>query len=155
MILILAALIVTAQTTVQRWWSTVDGLKLNEMILGGDTVRIQNGSNGQVLARVGGKWINWTPYFPQLLEFSDTMAIIGTKSDLLDYLRNDSVIIQIDFKDLSVFYYTVPFNMTLSTQESQFNDATIDPILGTALSKFDIVTVTPDTTGLIILSGSR
>lgn len=187
MIFILAALIGSAQTDVERW-TRVDGLKAVELMIAGDTVRIKNGVNGQVLARIGGKWINWTPDFPQLVEFSDTLAIIATHkmvgdsaakvrseiptlltqldstgirltesqiSNLKTYVQLDSVVLNIDFKDLSVFYYTVPFDMTLSTQESEHNNATIDPILGTSLTKFQTVTVTPDTTGLIILSGAR
>jgi hypothetical protein len=101
--------------------------------------------------------VNGTPLTEggQFLVWDQGNGYFDPTKNINDYLRNDSVIINIDFKDLSVFYYTVPFDMTLSTQESQNKDAVIDPILGTSLSKFDIVTVTPDTTGLIILSGSR
>jgi len=59
----------------------------------------------------------------------------------------------INFIDLTPVYYKVPKPMIFLSQVAQGTAATLNPLLNTALALYDILTITPVTTGQIILKG--
>lgn len=90
-----------------------------------------------------------------LQTFVENHSTGRAETDPIYLAQKDTVILNIDFLDLTIFTYNVPMGMTFTNQVSESTDATLDPVLNTALNQFDKLIVTPSDTGLIILSGHK
>jgi hypothetical protein len=61
--------------------------------------------------------------------------------------------LHIDFLDVSEFVYNVPYNMKFTSVDYEDGEPDIDPPLDTELSRYDKVTITPTSVGLVSLYG--
>ena len=66
---------------------------------------------------------------------------------------DNSVVVRIDFQDLTACTYTCPVALKFTSQESEGTAATLSVGLNTNMVKYQDLIVTPTVTGLIILTG--
>jgi hypothetical protein len=69
--------------------------------------------------------------------------------------NDNSIVVRIDFQALEPFEYTCPVNMKFTAQESEGSAATLSIALNTNMNKFDTLTITPTSLGLVILTGEQ
>lgn len=67
--------------------------------------------------------------------------------------QSAEIILEADFLEVIAFDFKCPVNMKFLTQTSEGIDATLSIPLGTNMSQFQKLTITPVETGLIILKG--
>tara|TARA_R100001480_G_scaffold29252_1_gene39699 strand:+ start:851 stop:3271 length:2421 start_codon:yes stop_codon:yes gene_type:complete len=114
--------------------------------LGNPTISLENLSDVD--------FVDGGPREGDIIEFNSTSGNFeNVSSNVLEVFLN--------FEEARSFDYIVPYDLTFSGFETNvpmttsFVDGTFDYDFGNPLSKFDVLTVTTDTAGLISLTGTR
>ena len=113
-------------------------------------LRGANGSNGT--NGTNGRGISSSSYNSS----TGILTITYTDSSTFNTgdLRNNSVEININFLDTTPFIYNVPQAMTLSSVSSEGTAPSLSISLGTGMSRYTKLTITPAVVGLVTLYGT-